>query len=116
MVHRNGADKIGAIQITPTTDTWLKPQSVEAGQTVKFTATAIGTPTPTVQWQVRTPNSSAFTPLSNGGIYSGVTTGTLTITNVTVAQNNNQYRAVFSNGKASTNAATMAATLSVSPC
>jgi Putative Ig domain/Immunoglobulin I-set domain len=93
----------------------LKPQSVDAGQTVVFTATAIGTPTPTVQWQVSTRGSSAFTPLSNGGIYSGVTTDTLTITKVSVAQSGNKYRAVFSNGNANTNAPTMAASLSVNP-
>jgi virginiamycin B lyase len=107
--------QIGEIQVTPLTATWLKPQSVEAGQTVTFTASAIGTPTPTVQWQVSAPGSSTFTPLSNGGIYSGVTTDTLTITNVTLAQNNNEYRAIFSNGNANTNAVTMAASLSVSP-
>ena len=79
---------------------------------VTFTAAASGSPTPTVKWQVS--SGSGFTDLSNGGVYSGVTTSTLTITGATHAMNGYQYRAVFTNGTAP-DAATTAATLTVNP-
>ena len=79
---------------------------------VTFTAAASGTPTPTVKWQVST--GSGFTDLSNGGVYSGVTTSTLTVTGATLAMNGYQYRAVFTNGTAP-DATTTAATLTVNP-
>ena len=50
-----------------------------------------------------------FTDLSNGGVYSGVTTPTLTVTGATLAMNGYQYRAVFTNGTAP-DATTTAAT------
>ena len=43
-------------------------------------------------WQVNT--GSGFTYLTNGGVYSGVTTATLTITGATLAMNGYQYRVV----------------------
>ncbi|MCP2028435.1 putative secreted protein [Flavobacterium sp. HSC-32F16] len=44
------------------------------------------------QWQVN--NGSGFTNVANGGVYSGATTSTLTITGATAALNNYQYRLV----------------------
>jgi predicted secreted protein len=46
------------------------------------------------QWQVNT--GSGYTNLSNGGVYSGVTTSTLSITGATTAMNNYQYQLVAS--------------------
>ena len=81
-----------------------------------FTATANGNPTPTVQWQVSTNGGGSFSNLSNGGNISGATTGTLTISNPTVATPADQYRAVFTNTCNGTQTATSnAATLTVSP-
>src|SRR6266404_121211 len=72
------------------------PVTVTYGDsTATFTATGGGTPAPTVQWQVST--GGPFTNLSNSATYSGVTTGTLTITGPTVSLSGNQYRAVFTN-------------------
>ena len=48
-----------------------------------------------MQWQVNT--GSGFTNISDGGVYSGSTTGTLTITGATAAMNGYQYEAVFTN-------------------
>jgi hypothetical protein len=64
-------------------------RTVTVGQSVSFTATASGTPTPTVQWQ-----------LSGDGIKwineTGVTSTTTTMTFDTQAsQNGNLYRALF---------------------
>ena len=64
--------------------------TLNAGSTASFTAAATGTPTPTVQWQVSTDG----TTYSN---ISGATTTTLTLLSVSVSQNGNFYRAVFTN-------------------
>ena len=86
-----------AVTIPPTN------QTANAGTTVTFTAAASGTPTPTVQWQVSTNGGTSFTAIS------GATSTTLTLTNVTSTQNNNQFEAVFTNvfGSATTSAATL---------
>lgn len=70
------------------------------GASVSFTASASGSPTPTVQWQVST--GGPFTDIP------GATSTTLTFT-AAAAQNGNQYRAVFTNtgGTATTTAATL---------
>ncbi|HZZ79365.1 MAG TPA: putative Ig domain-containing protein [Gemmataceae bacterium] len=82
-------------------------QNVAEGQTATFTATAVGFPTPTVQWQVSTDNGATWTLLTNGGVYSGVNsatlgatgvTTTLTITGATLDMNGYLYEAVFTNG------------------
>jgi hypothetical protein len=81
-------------------------QTINAGQDTTFTA-ATSNPgsNDTVQWKVN--SGSGFTNLVNGGVYSGVTTGTLTITGATSNLNANQYEAVFTNGSGTltTNAA-----------
>jgi hypothetical protein len=66
-----------------------------AGSTVKFTATASGTPTPSVQWYVNT--GSGWSALSDGGNVSGSTTTTLQLSNVTTSMNGYDYEAVFTN-------------------
>ena len=63
----------------------------------------------TVQWEVN--SGSGFVNVTNGGVYSGATTGTLTITNATTALNGQQYEAVFTNSAGSF--ATSPITLSV---
>ena len=63
------------------------------------------------------PGTSAtglWTNVVNGGVYSGATTATLTITEATSAMNGYQYRVVFAGG-CSANDATNVATLTVSP-
>ncbi|WP_185145799.1 DUF11 domain-containing protein [Chryseobacterium sp. SNU WT5] len=47
----------------------------------------------TYQWQVSSNGGSTWTNISNGGVYSGATTNTITITGATVGINNYQYRA-----------------------
>ena len=85
-------------------------QTVLAGGTVSFVAAASGNPTPSVQWEVNT--GSGYTGLSDGGVYSGSSSDTLTITGATAAMNGYQYEAVFSNG-IGLPATTAAATLTV---
>ncbi len=80
-------------------------QSLAAGSTVTFIASATGTPTPTAQWQM---SSNA------GGSFSNVSGATLSVLSfaVTTAENGNVYRAVFTNsqGTATTTAASLTVT------
>ncbi len=56
--------------------------------TATFTSSGIGVAT--MQWQVSSDNTN-FSDITNGGVYSGATTGTLTITNPTRATYNGLY-------------------------
>jgi hypothetical protein len=56
--------------------------------TATFTSSGIGVAT--MQWQVSSDNAN-FSDITNGGVYSGATTGTLTITNPTQATYNGLY-------------------------
>lgn len=62
------------------------------------------------QWQVN--SGSGYGAVSNGGVYSGATTATLTITTATSGMNGYAYRCVASNGGCSTTS--NAVTLTVS--
>ena len=84
-------------------------KTVTAGEPASFTAAASGGPTPSVQWQVSTNGGSSWTKDTTDG---GNATTTLTIGATTASQNNNEYRAVFSNVVAS-GVASAAATLMV---
>ncbi len=87
-------------------------QSVVPGQSVMFTATATGNPTPTVQWMVSTNGGKTFSPINTGvgtsDIPNGVST-TLTFAS-TLAQKGSVYEVVFSNSAG--NVTSKAATLS----
>jgi len=82
----------------------LNPVSVtvNAGSTATFTATASGTPAPTVQWEVSTNGGATFSNIT------GATSTTLSFV-AAAGQNGNEYRAVFTNsvGSATTTAATL---------
>jgi hypothetical protein len=70
---------------------------VSAGNSVSFAAAAVGSPTPTVQWQVSTDGGNTFNAIA------GATASTYTTT-VSATQTGNEYRANFTNssGSAST--------------
>ena len=68
------------VNTIPTVTTSPASQTVNAGGTVSLTAAASGNPTPTVQWQVNKNDGNGFANISDGGVYSGSGTGTLTIT------------------------------------
>jgi hypothetical protein len=84
--------------------------TIVVGQKATFqAATANPTNSDTVQWQVSSDGGHTFGPLSDGGLYSGTATTTLTISNVPGSLNGAEYEAVFSNkaGTLTTSAATM---------
>lgn len=71
-------------------------QTVVDGSTATFTASASGTPTPTVQWQVSTDGGMTFTNIA------GANSTTLSFV-ATTADNGKFYRAVFTNSCGSVN-------------
>ena len=92
-------------------------QTVTAGNNHSFTASATGNPTPSVEWIFSSNAGLTFGDVTNGGVYSGATTSTLSITGATAAMNGYLYEAVFTNmlsGAGSGSAATTTeATLTV---
>jgi len=67
----------------------------------------------THQWQVSTNGGTTFTDITNNANYTGVTTKTLSISNVSLAMNNYQYRVVINGTCTAANTASNAATLTV---
>lgn len=91
-------------------------QSTSAGGNATFTATAVGNPSPTYQWQISTSaGGSVFTNLANDSTYSGVTTNTLTITNVSSGLNNFRYQLIATNSAGTKTSAFAALTVGNSP-
>ena len=90
--------------VSPAVTTQPASQTKCAGLNVSFSSAASGSPAPTVQWQESTNGT-------NWDNIPGATTGTLTFT-TTAADNNKQYRAVWTNiaGPATSNAATLIVT------
>lgn len=85
-------------------------QSVCSPTGTSFSVTANNSPT-SYQWQLSTNGGVSFANQANGGVYSGATTATLSISNST-GLNNNQYRAIAINGIGNSSPST-AATLTV---
>ena len=71
--------------------------SIASGLNATFTFSASGNPAPTYQWQRLPTGSSTWANLTDGGTYSGSTTGTLTITGAGIGMNGDQFRCVASN-------------------
>jgi hypothetical protein len=100
------------LTVNPSATVTSHPSSVTTcvSTNTSFTVAATGTSL-TYQWQEFT---SSWANLSNGGIYSGVTTSTLNLTGVTSGVNGRQYRCVVSSSCGSP-ATSNAATLNVTP-
>ena len=71
--------------------------SVSIGQPATFTVAATGSPLPTYQWQRQPSTGGGFTNITDGGIYSGATTATLSISTANTGINGDQYQCVASN-------------------
>jgi hypothetical protein len=67
--------------------------TVDGAATFTVTTSTTGTPgTLTYQWQRQTATGTTWANVSNTGIYSGVTTATLTLTGATVSVDGYKYR------------------------
>ncbi|WP_394663379.1 putative Ig domain-containing protein [uncultured Sphingomonas sp.] len=89
----------------PAVTTQPVSQTVAVGATASFTASASGSPSPSVQWQVSSDSGASFTNVA------GATAATYTSPATTAGDNGRQYRAVFTNSQGS--ATSSAATLTV---
>ncbi len=107
-------NNVGSIATSAATLTVLSPatvtanpsdQTVIAGRTATFVAAASGYPEPTVQWQVSTDGGKTWTSIT------GADSLLLIFTNVSLSQDGDEYRAVFTNSI--NTATTTAATLTV---
>ena len=90
------------VHLAPTVTTNPLNSTVCEGTAISFTAAATGNPAPTVQWQVSTGGGASYSNLL------GATAATLSLT-ASASQNNNNYRAVFTNtcGTATSQPATL---------
>jgi hypothetical protein len=77
--------------------------SVVVGASTSFTVAGSGDIAFTYQWQVSTDGGSTWTNISNGGVYSNVTSAIINITAATIGMNNYKYRCVVT-GSCSTSA------------
>lgn len=85
------------------------------GASASFTAAGVGTPVPTIQWQVSTDDGANYTNLVDGGNISGAQTGTLTVSNIAVNNPLYRYRAVFTNTCGAVNSAAAVLTVNTAP-
>lgn len=70
------------------------------GGNTSFTSSSSSLPTTSIQWQVSNDNGVSWndiTSTTDGGKYSGYTSGTLSITGATYSMNGYRYRAKFTN-------------------
>jgi subtilisin-like proprotein convertase family protein len=88
------------ITIAPCVNTAFTSQpanaTVQCSNNATFTVGATGSAI-TYGWETRVNAAGPWQNVTNGGVYSGATTATLTITGVTSAMNGYQYRAITSN-------------------
>ncbi len=99
---------VGASVVTQPVNT-----STACGSNAVVTISAAGSLL-TYQWQEKTSAAAAWANLSNSGVYSGVTTASLTLTNVPATMSGYQYRVIYSGGCSSPDFSG-AATLTVTP-
>ncbi len=92
-VRRSGAVTAPKITTQPTA------KAVAPGGSTTFTVTASGSPAPSVfKWQRKPADGSTdFVDLPSDSTYSGVTSTTLTVSNITAAMNGDQFRVFVSN-------------------
>lgn len=107
-----GTTNCTASNCIPPTITQPTSQTVCAGNTATFTVTGSGTANG-YQWVENT--GSGWNIVSNGGVYSGATTNTLTITGATVVMNTYQYRCVVKEATSTCPTTSNAVTLTVDP-
>ncbi len=85
----------GALTVNTPVSVTTQPANATicAGATTSFIIAAAGT-APAYQWQESINNGGSWTTITNGGVYSGATTNTLTLTGVTAGMNTYQYRCI----------------------
>ena len=72
-------------------------RSVPSGQEVSFHASALGTPAPTLLWQLSRDRGESWSPLANDFVDSGVTSETLRVASASLTLDDTRYRCVATN-------------------
>jgi subtilisin-like proprotein convertase family protein len=87
------------VNVTVNTPTTVVAQPVNTtictDKVATFSVVAGGTGPFSYQWQVSSDNGNSFSNITNGGVYSGATTATLTITAPPVTMNSYAYRCII---------------------
>lgn len=85
----------GTLTVKPRINIGTQPvnSTVCPGTSTDFAVIATGTSL-TYQWQSSTNNGGTWNNVTNGGIYGGATTYKLSLTNVSLANNNTYYRCI----------------------
>ena len=91
----------GVFVVSPPSGSPIASATVGAGQSGSLTFGAAVPATTTYQWQVSTDTGATWTSINNNATYSGATTATLGLANVTTSMNGNRYRVVLANGAGS---------------
>jgi hypothetical protein len=107
----NAATLTVAAKVAPGVKSAPSSQTVTAGAKASFTASFTGTPAPTLQWQFSTNAGKSWTNLANGGAYSGVTTGTLSVSGTTTAMSGTQFRLMATNSAGTLDSAAVTLTV-----
>jgi alpha-tubulin suppressor-like RCC1 family protein len=111
----DGSDtnKFASVYITgnfaPAISAQPENQTVAVSSAGNFSVLASGAPTPNYQWQRLPIGGGNWDNIADGGIYSGSTEPTLTITGATLAMSGDQFRCGVTNssGSATSNTATL---------
>ena len=85
-----------AVQAPPEVATPPSAQAVLPGEAARFTVAANSSVSLLFQWQVSTDGGLTWADVSDGALYSGATTGTLSVLATTAAMGGYQYRCVIS--------------------
>lgn len=73
-------------------------QTITASGGTSFGFSVDGTPAPTYQWQYSLDNGSTFSPLGDGGYFSGTQTNTLVVNNADTTISGWQFNCIATNG------------------
>lgn len=98
-INRNNIARLGTCSSVVINNNPLNTTKCETENT-SFNVAASGTGL-NYRWQVDA-NTGTFSDLLNGGIYSGVTTPTLSLTGVLLSMNNYKYRCIINDGTCQT--------------
>ena len=107
----------GNLASAPAIATQPSNQVGPSGQTRRFSVSASGTPTPSHRWQKSVNGGVAWTDIVNAAPYSGATTATLTVTNITAGLSGTQYRCIVTSvaGSATSSPATLTIQAAAAP-
>ena len=103
-----------ALTVSSPVNVTASPSDVVICETGNSTFSAAGSGSGIIyQWQVSTNSGISYNDIVNGGVYSGATTATLSLTNIAQGMNDYRYRVVMSNAACNVPATSAAASLTV---